>query len=254
MSASHRATGGLRGPQGEASRAGLAGRAQFRAGRFAMLRLLLAVGLGVVLFGGAAYGGSRMLGGDSAPGRSVAAALAPTTAAPDAPTDPADATSVETAPSPSASAEAATPTPTKPKPTQRTTTPAPAAAGPVAEVLRLVNLERTKAGCGALTTDSRLATAAQAHSADMAANNYFSHTGRNGSDVSDRVEAAGYRWSAVGENIAKGQPTPAAVMQAWMNSSGHRANILNCRFRNIGIGLANAGRSPVWTQDFGTPR
>jgi uncharacterized protein YkwD len=167
-----------------------------------------------------------------------------------------DATSVETAPSPSASVEAATPTPTptKPKPSQRTTTPAPAAAGPVAEVLRLVNVERAKAGCGALTTDSRLAAAAQAHSADMAANNYFSHTGRNGSDVSDRVEAAGYRWSAVGENIAKGQPTPAAVMQAWMNSSGHRANILNCRFRNIGIGLANAGRSPVWTQDFGTPR
>jgi uncharacterized protein YkwD len=235
MSAAHRATG----------------RAPFRAGRFGVLRLFLAVGLGVVLFGGAAYGGSRMLGGDSdAPGRSVAVAQTPTTAAPDAPTD---ASSVATPPSPPAPVEKATPTPTKTTPSQRRTTPPPA-AGPVAEVLRLVNVERAKAGCNALTTDSRLAAAAQAHSADMAANNYFSHTGRNGSDVSDRVEAAGYRWSAVGENIAKGQPTPAAVMQAWMNSSGHRANILHCRYRNIGIGLANAGRSPVWTQDFGTPR
>jgi uncharacterized protein YkwD len=237
MSASHRATG----------------RALFRAGRFGMLRLLLAVGLGIVLFGGAAYGGSRMLGGDTGPGRAVAAAEEPPAAAPDPQTDPADGTSVETAPSASASVEAATPTPSKPKPSQRRTTP-PAAAGPVAEVLRLVNAQRASAGCGALTVDSRLAAAAQAHSADMAANEYFSHTGRNGSDVGDRVDAAGYRWSNVGENIAKGQPTPAAVMQAWMNSSGHRANILNCRFRNIGIGLAYDGRSPVWTQNFGTPR
>jgi uncharacterized protein YkwD len=240
MSASHRATG----------------RAQFRAGRFGVLRLLLAIGLGVVLFGGAAYGGSRMLGGDSTPGRSVAVAQEPPAAAPNAPADPADGTSVETAPSAptSSSVEAAKPSPSKTTPSQRRTTPPPAAAGPVAEVLRLVNAERANAGCGALTADSRLAAAAQAHSADMAANDYFSHTGRNGSDVADRVEAAGYRWSAVGENIAKGQPTPAAVMQAWMNSSGHRANILNCRFRNIGIGLAYDGRSPVWTQDFGTPR
>jgi uncharacterized protein YkwD len=120
-------------------------------------------------------------------------------------------------------------------------------------VLRLVNVERAKAGCGALTSDSRLVAAANAHSADMANNNYFSHTGRNGSDVADRVEAAGYRWSAIAENIAKGQQTPAAVMTAWMNSSGHRTNILNCRYRNIGIGLATRGGQPYWTQDFGTP-
>jgi uncharacterized protein YkwD len=240
MSASHRATR----------------RAPFLAGRAAALRLFLAVALGIILFGGAAYGGSRMLAGDgSGAGRSAGAAAAAaeapaepaagpaTTPAADPPSAPAP-----TSASPSPSAEAAT----KAKPTQTRTT-APAASGPINEVLRLVNVERAKADCSALTIDSRLAAAANGHSADMAANNYFSHTGRNGSQVSDRVEAAGYRWRAVAENIAKGQPTPAAVMQAWMNSSGHRANILNCRYRNIGIGLAYAGRSPVWTQNFGTP-
>jgi uncharacterized protein YkwD len=242
MSASHRATRP----------------ASFLAGRAAVLRLFLAGALGIILFGGAAYGGSRMLAGDgSGSGRSAGAAPA----APAGPAGPA-AAGGEAAASPTAepssapASPAATPsTPveaaTKAKPTQtRTTAPA---SGPVNEVLRLVNVERAKAGCNALTTDSRLAAAANAHSADMAANDYFSHTGRNGSQVSDRVEAAGYRWRAVAENIAKGQPTPAAVMQAWMNSSGHRANILNCRYRNIGIGLAYDGRSPVWTQNFATP-
>jgi uncharacterized protein YkwD len=128
------------------------------------------------------------------------------------------------------------------------------ASGPKAEVLRIVNTERAKAGCGALTADNRLANAAQKHSADMAANDYFSHTSRNGDQMADRVDAAGYPWRGLGENIAKGQTTPASVMQAWMNSSGHRANILNCSFRNIGVGLAYDGSSPVWTQNFGTPR
>ena len=247
MIASHRATGGASGS----------------ASRVAVLRVALAVSLGLILFGGAAYGGSRVLAGDdSGSGRAAGAAKLPAANAPGAPGAPdaasggstpsaAPATPQEPSAPGSASVEAAGPT--KTTPTQKRTTP-PAASTPVGEVLRLVNVERAKAGCGALTVDSRLAAAAGAHSADMAANKYFSHTGRNGSDVADRVEAAGYTWSSVGENIAKGQPTPAAVMQAWMNSSGHRANILNCRFRNIGIGLAYDGRSPVWTQDFGTPR
>jgi uncharacterized protein YkwD len=231
------------------------GRAQLRVSRAGVLRVCLAVALGIILFGGAAYAGSRMLAGDGdGSGRSVAAVRLPA--------DGARAVPEGATPSPPAAAEpssaqpsteAATPSATKAKPTQRPPTVPPAAAGPTAEVLRLVNVERARAGCRALTVDSRLARAANAHSADMAANNYFSHTGRNGSSVATRVEAAGYSWSRVGENIAKGQPTPAAVMQAWMNSSGHRANILNCNFRNIGIGLAYAGRSPVWTQDFATP-
>jgi len=241
MIASHRATGGASGS----------------ASRVAVLRVALAVSLGLILFGGAAYGGSRVLAGDdTGAGRAAAAAKLPPANAPDtgaADTTPSAAPAAPQEPSAPGSASVEAAGPTKTTPTKKATTP-PAASTPVGEVLRLVNVERAKAGCGALTVDSRLAAAAGAHSADMAANKYFSHTGRNGSDVADRVEAAGYTWSSVGENIAKGQPTPAAVMQAWMNSSGHRANILNCRFRNIGIGLAYDGRSPVWTQDFGTPR
>jgi uncharacterized protein YkwD len=122
-------------------------------------------------------------------------------------------------------------------------------------VLALVNAERAKAGCGSLSVDGRLAGAARAHSMDMVVRDYFSHTTPDGVTFDKRITAAGYKWSLVGENIAAGQPDPTAVMRAWMNSPGHRANILNCRFRQIGIGLAfDSPRRPVWTQDFGTPR
>jgi uncharacterized protein YkwD len=120
-------------------------------------------------------------------------------------------------------------------------------------VVALVNLERAKVGCAALTADPRLVDAARAHSADMANRNYFAHDTPEGVGVGTRVTEAGYRWSAVGENIAKGQPDAAAVMKAWMNSPGHKANILNCRYRQIGVGPAFQGRSPLWTQDFATP-
>jgi uncharacterized protein YkwD len=230
-------------------------RALVRAGRLRVVRVAVAAAVGLVLFGGAAYGGTRMFAVGSGPDRPAAVdSAAEPLAEPDgsAPTEAASAS--PSAPATSSPAAPATPSPTRAKATatEKRTQPAPP-AGPVNEVLRIVNNERAKAGCPALMIDSRLAKAANSHSADMAANNYFSHTGRNGSDVADRVEAAGYNWSAVGENIAKGQPTPAAVMKDWMASSGHRANILNCRFRNIGIGVVNAGNSPVWTQDFGTP-
>jgi uncharacterized protein YkwD len=122
-------------------------------------------------------------------------------------------------------------------------------------VLRLVNAERAKAGCQALTVDTRLATAARLHSADMVARHYFSHTTPDGVTFSSRITAAGYKWSLAGENIAAGQPDASAVMRSWMGSPGHRANILNCRFRQIGVGLAlESPRRPVWTQDFGTPQ
>jgi uncharacterized protein YkwD len=89
----------------------------------------------------------------------------------------------------------------------------------------------------------------------MAKNNYFSHTSLDGTQFADRISRAGYQWRGAGENIAKGQRTPADVMNAWMNSSGHRANILNCGFRDLGVGLAyDAKKTPLWTQDFGTPR
>jgi uncharacterized protein YkwD len=151
------------------------------------------------------------------------------------------------APAPSAS--------TSPAPT----TPPPSPADPIvaaeAEVVRLVNVERAKTGCSPVAANDALAKAARDHSTDMAKNNYFSHTSLDGTQFADRISRAGYQWRGAGENIAKGQRTPADVMNAWMNSSGHRANIVNCGFRDLGVGLAYDGtNTPLWTQDFGTPR
>jgi uncharacterized protein YkwD len=118
------------------------------------------------------------------------------------------------------------------------------------EVVRLTNAERAKAGCGALKHNARLHTAATGHSADMSAQNYFDHTSKDGRSFADRIKAAGYRFTAAGENIAKGYRTAQAVVTGWMNSPGHRANILNCAYTDIGVGYVAAG-GPYWTQDFG---
>ncbi|MEU7905830.1 CAP domain-containing protein [Actinoplanes sp. NPDC049118] len=152
----------------------------------------------------------------------------------------------------------AKPTPTtSPRPT-RPSRPAPKPSGASqkfeAEVASLVNKERAKAGCKALNTDARLVKAARGHSQDMATNNFFAHTNRQGISSAQRVLNAGYNWQRTGENIAAGQRTPAEVMTAWMNSSGHRANILNCAFRDLGVGVATRGTTTFWTQDFGTLR
>jgi uncharacterized protein YkwD len=126
--------------------------------------------------------------------------------------------------------------------------------GPEARVLALVNEERAAAGCSPVTENARLTRAADDYSDVMAASGVMSHTGPDGSTMASRVEAAGYLWSALGENIARGQADAAAVMEAWMNSSGHRANILNCAFTEIGIGVHAGDGGPWWTQDFGTGR
>ncbi|MFJ5829398.1 CAP domain-containing protein [Streptomyces sp. NPDC093089] len=118
------------------------------------------------------------------------------------------------------------------------------------QVIALVNAERAKAGCGPLTANATLTKAAQGHSDDMAARDFFDHTNPDGKGPGDRVTAAGYPWSTYGENIAMGQQTPEQVMDAWMNSSGHRANILNCDFKEIGVGIHSSG-GPYWTQVFG---
>ncbi|MFI0353170.1 CAP domain-containing protein [Actinomadura sp. 9N407] len=128
---------------------------------------------------------------------------------------------------------------------------APVDASTAGQVVSLTNAERAKHGCRPLTLDGRLQNAAQRHSADMAARGFFSHTSPEGKSPGDRITAAGYRWSTYGENIAAGQPTPSSVVSAWMKSPGHRANILNCSFRHIGIGLARKGGTPNWTQVFG---
>ncbi len=143
----------------------------------------------------------------------------------------------------------------RPSPTPTATTqPIPS---PAQQVVDLVNQERAKAGCLPLAVSAQLTAAAQGHSQDMATNDFFSHTGSNGSSPWQRIEATGYRYSAAAENIAYGASTAAAVMQMWMGSSGHRGNILNCGLREIGVGYAthpNTSNTPYWTQDFATPR
>ena len=121
------------------------------------------------------------------------------------------------------------------------------------EVVRLTNAQRTAKGCPALRIDERLRTAARAHSTDMVTRSFFSHTGSNGSTFVDREAAAGYpRRGASAENIAWGYRTPKDVVTGWMNSSGHRANILNCGSVAVGVGLAYTnGGAAYWTQDFG---
>ncbi|MFI1072729.1 CAP domain-containing protein [Streptomyces puniciscabiei] len=161
-----------------------------------------------------------------------------------------------TAPKPRSTTAPRTPRPTAtassaPKPTPTPTpTPTATASGAVARVVQLVNAERAKVGCHPLTVNPELAKAAQAHSADMAAHQNMSHTGSDGSSPGDRITRAGYSWSAYGENVAYGYATPEQVMNGWMNSPGHRANILNCSYKEIGVGLAQPGS--YWTQDFGT--
>ncbi|WP_033431484.1 CAP domain-containing protein [Saccharothrix syringae] len=128
-----------------------------------------------------------------------------------------------------------------------TTTP-PVQATPAEEVVALVNEARDLAGCKPLTVDERVVEAAQGHSTDMAERDYFSHTTPDGVDFAQRMRTAGYP-SPGGENIAKGQRSAEQVMRAWMNSDGHRRNILNCGFTTIGVGLDTRGW--YWTQNFG---
>ncbi|MFJ9346600.1 CAP domain-containing protein [Streptomyces sp. NPDC101237] len=126
------------------------------------------------------------------------------------------------------------------------------ASGVVARLVDLVNAERGKVGCSALTLNTTLSKVAQAHSEDMARHQTMSHDGSDGSSPGDRITGAGYTWSSYGENVAYGYASADQVMAGWMASPGHKANILNCSFKEIGVGLAGPGS--YWTQDFGTPR
>jgi uncharacterized protein YkwD len=194
-----------------------------------------------------------------------------------APTPPASSGTPSPSPSltptPSASASAsakprasAEPTRTATKrPTRKPTTKAPApTTGPpssgggssdtVTEVIRLVNVERKAAGCGSLTGDSRLHRSAQKHSQLQADRDEMSHKLDGEAEMGDRVTAEGYRWGGVAENVAAGYRTPASVMDGWMNSPGHKANILNCGYQNIGVGVAKSGKGTLyWTQNFASP-
>ncbi|HSM82998.1 MAG TPA: CAP domain-containing protein [Nodosilinea sp.] len=124
-----------------------------------------------------------------------------------------------------------------------------------AALLRLVNAERQRVNAPPLTLDDSLMAAAQGHAQDMATSGRMSHTGSDGSTLRSRIDGTRYSWSTIGENVAMGQPTAAAVMTAWMNSPGHRQNILNPAFTELGIGYAvGAGQRPYWAQVFARPR
>ncbi|MET7469374.1 CAP domain-containing protein [Micromonospora sp. NPDC005686] len=243
-------------------------------GAAAAATLVVSLGVGAVLLPGGDQGTKRT------------SADAPVAAAPQAPEGaeeaPADALAPESA-SPSAVPTTAAPSPTKratPKSSRSTApsrqqerssapgggsssggtgstgTKAAATTGLSAElqqVVTIVNQERAKAGCKALTVNAKLNLAAQRHSQDQADHKKMDHTGSDGSQPWDRVKAAGYSYSMVGENVAWNYQTPAAVMEGWMNSEGHRKNILNCSYTQIGVGVARSN-GPYWTQVFATPR
>ncbi|WP_239126694.1 CAP domain-containing protein [Asanoa siamensis] len=173
---------------------------------------------------------------------------------------------------PSPTPELTPTTPPSPKPTVRKTTPAPkkTTASPAkkrattsvstngaggteqAKVVTETNKERAANGCGPVTVNAKLTQAAQLHSVDQAEHNKMSHDGSDGSTPWDRSQDAGYD-NAIGENVAMGYRDAASVMDGWMNSPGHRANILNCDAKAIGVGLAKASDgSPYWTQMFGS--
>jgi uncharacterized protein YkwD len=181
------------------------------------------------------------------------------------------------APSPTPSAAAPTPPPS--------TAPAPPpAASPVAppdgvlsscnlpnfgaDLLKRINDVRAAgANCGSqgvfaptgpLAWNAQLTRAADGHSQDMAAGNYFSHTSADGRTMSNRIDASGYRWSSIAENIAAGQPSVHSVMDGWIASDGHCANIMQPRLKDVGVscvpGASSSRYRTYWTMNLGAPR
>jgi RNA polymerase sigma factor (sigma-70 family) len=162
--------------------------------------------------------------------------------------------------------DAAAPAPVQRTPT-RTPPPTPEAAPDKArvtpprtattveqQVVALVNARRAAAGCRPLRVSPALHGAAQRHSQDMASRRVLDHRGSGGDGPGERITAAGFRWSTWAENIARGQSGPPAVVDGWMGSPGHRANILNCGLTMVGVGVVRGSGGPWWTQVFATPR
>ncbi|PEK02848.1 CAP domain-containing protein [Bacillus wiedmannii] len=115
-------------------------------------------------------------------------------------------------------------------------------------VVELTNAERAKQGLPALKIDTELSKVARVKSEDMQKNNYFDHNSPTYGSPFDMMKKFGISYTSAGENIAQGQRTPEEVVQAWMNSAGHRANILNNGFTHIGVGYVESGN--YWTQQF----
>lgn len=202
--------------------------------------------------------GSVQFGGQQ--GKTPNQQLVPITPAPPG----APAPTAPTAPTPAAPAPTA-PTPVAPVPAPKPVTPAPAPAAPapkpaapapatgdvsayVQQVIDLTNAQRSKNGLPALKADSQLNGVAQKKSVDMQQNNYFSHTSPTYGSPFDMMRDFGVTYKSAGENIAQGQRTPQEVVNAWMNSEGHRKNILSSSFTHIGVGYEKTGNH--WTQMF----
>jgi len=159
-----------------------------------------------------------------------------------------------TAPTKSTSSKA-TPTkavPSKATPTKTTTTPSLTENNKIEkEVVTLVNQERSKQGLAPLKENVQLSNVARTKSKDMVDKNYFSHTSPTYGSPFDMMKQFGITYTAAGENIAMGQQSAASVMSSWMNSPGHRANILSKNFTEIGVGLAKNNSGTIyWTQEF----
>ncbi|MCM3698698.1 CAP domain-containing protein [Paenibacillus macerans] len=138
------------------------------------------------------------------------------------------------------------PTPATPSPNTGTTGQAQDSSKFAQQVLDLVNKERSKAGLGALTMSPELANMAMVKAQDMYNNNYFDHNSPTHGSPFDMMKEFGITYNSAGENIAKGQSTPTQVMNDWMNSPGHKANILNSSYTKIGVAYYNS----EWVQEF----
>jgi uncharacterized protein YkwD len=126
---------------------------------------------------------------------------------------------------------------------------------PEEELLAAINAERSRYGLGPLVARPILMQVAEAHSQDMATRDYFDHTSPEGVNPCQRMTSAGYQWWACGENIGAGFPSAQLMLTAWLNSPGHRSNILSIDFTDIGVGYApNGYYGHYWTTDFGAPR
>lgn len=141
---------------------------------------------------------------------------------------------------------------------------APAAQAQEADALAIINAHRQNKGCDPLTLQPQLQAAAELHASNMAEQDFFSHTGKDGSRFNRRIRAQGYGGSTIAENIAAGQSNGEEVVAAWMASAGHKHNILDCRFSQTGLALAfQPDDAPLkgnsyalkyyWVQTFGAP-
>ena len=124
------------------------------------------------------------------------------------------------------------------------------------QVIRATNRNRRRNGLEPLRKNSRLSQAAQAHVDDMDnVGRYLGHLGSDGSDLSDRIDKVGYQWRYIAENAASGQGTAKQVVRSWMNSPGHRANLLSDEVSEIGVGFSSNDETgtPYWIQKFASP-